>query len=94
VLQALSRAKPRLRRAGVRHVWIFGSLARGAARPDSDVDILIELDRIDDMDIFDYAAVLGEISDALPALEVDVAERNHLKPHVRGSALRDEIRVF
>lgn len=29
---------------GARDVRVFGSLARGAARPDSDIDILVRLD--------------------------------------------------
>jgi predicted nucleotidyltransferase len=33
------------RRAGVREVWLFGSLARGNATPRSDADLLIVLDR-------------------------------------------------
>ena len=32
----------------LRGVWLFGSRARGDARPDSDVDVLIVLDRGDD----------------------------------------------
>jgi predicted nucleotidyltransferase len=32
------------RRAGVREVWLFGSLARGTAMPRSDVDLLIVVD--------------------------------------------------
>ena len=33
------------RRAGVREVWLFGSLARGNATPRSDADLLIVLDQ-------------------------------------------------
>jgi predicted nucleotidyltransferase len=32
------------RRAGVREVWLFGSLARGTATPRSDADLLIVVD--------------------------------------------------
>ena len=33
------------RRAGVREVWLFGSLARASATPRSDVDLLIVVDQ-------------------------------------------------
>ncbi len=33
------------RRAGVREVWLFGSLARGNATPRSDADLLIVVDQ-------------------------------------------------
>jgi predicted nucleotidyltransferase/DNA-binding XRE family transcriptional regulator len=94
VLRELQRAAPKLRRAGIRHLSVFGSFARGEGGPESDLDILIELDGVDSLDLFDYAGIVSRISDAVPGMVVDVAERNHLKDHVRGSALRDEIRVF
>jgi predicted nucleotidyltransferase len=46
VLADLRRAVTALvaRRAGVREVWLFGSLARGNATPRSDADLLIVVD--------------------------------------------------
>lgn len=44
-LEGLARAKPELeRRFGVIRLALFGSTARGAARSDSDVDILVAFD--------------------------------------------------
>ena len=42
---AISRLKAHeaeLRRLGVQHLWLFGSTARGDARPDSDVDLFFD----------------------------------------------------
>jgi predicted nucleotidyltransferase len=44
-----------LRARGVRHAALFGSVARGEGRPDSDVDILIELEPDAEFDAFEYA---------------------------------------
>ena len=33
-----------LRERGIRHAALFGSCARGEERPDSDIDIMIEVD--------------------------------------------------
>jgi predicted nucleotidyltransferase len=33
-------------RPGIRRLWIFGSRARGTHRPDSDLDIAFEIDRL------------------------------------------------
>ena len=93
VLRTLQAAAPKLRQLGVRHLSLFGSTARGVARPDSDVDLLIELDPRQKIDLFDYAGIVGEIQKLLPQ-HVDVARRDKLKPHVTSEALRDEIHVF
>jgi predicted nucleotidyltransferase len=93
VLRALQASAEKLRRLGVRHLSIFGSTARGTARPDSDVDLLIELDARSAIDLFDYAGIVGEIQQVI-AHQVDVARRDKLKPDVVAEALRDEIRAF
>ena len=93
VIRALQASAEKLRRLGVRHLSIFGSTARGTARPDSDVDLLIDLDARREIDLFDYAGIVGEIQQVI-AHPVDVARRDKLKPDVVAEALRDEIRAF
>jgi len=61
VIRALQANGEKLRRLGVRHLSIFVSTARVAARPDSDVVLLIELDGRREIDLFDYAGIVGEI---------------------------------
>ena len=41
-LRTLRAAKPLLDRYGVARIGVFGSVARGEAGPDSDVDVLVE----------------------------------------------------
>ncbi len=43
VITILRQHEPTLRERGVLHAALFRSVARGDARPDSDVDIMIEL---------------------------------------------------
>ncbi|MBI3706686.1 MAG: nucleotidyltransferase domain-containing protein [Proteobacteria bacterium] len=92
-IRRLQRNVMSLRARGVDHLSLFGSLARGEADPQSDIDILVELDRGKVGDLLDYAGVVAAIEDAAGA-KVDVAQRHLLRPHVAPSALRDEIRVF
>jgi len=55
VLETLRNHERELRLLGVSHAAVFGSVARGEARPDSDVDVLVELDEGRPMGIFEYA---------------------------------------
>jgi hypothetical protein len=49
-----------LARAGVRRLGVYGSVARDEARPDSDVDILVEFDRTPDL--FEFAALRDRLT--------------------------------
>lgn len=48
ILALLRREAPALRAAGVRELRLFGSIARGEAGPESDVDLLARLDSTGD----------------------------------------------
>ena len=93
VVHILRSAAPHLQQLGVRHLSLFGSTARGTHRPDSDVDLLLDLDTRRSIDLFDYAGIVAEIQKLVPQ-HVDVARRDKLKSHVAPGALRDEINVF
>ena len=82
-----------LRARGVRHAALFGSVARGQARPGSDLDILVALDPEAKLGIFEYVGIKRFIA-ALFEASVDVVDRAALKPHVRPSAESDAIYAF
>jgi predicted nucleotidyltransferase len=44
ILAGLKRLEPALRARGVTHLAIFGSRSRADARPDSDLDVLVDVD--------------------------------------------------
>lgn len=92
-LAILRAHQEELHRRGVSHVSLFGSVARDQATPDSDLDIMIDIDTSVVQDVYDYAGVVGFISD-LFSIKVDVANREMLKPYVRPSAERDAIHAF
>ncbi|MGA2590504.1 MAG: nucleotidyltransferase domain-containing protein [Bryobacteraceae bacterium] len=45
LLDTLRTHESELRRLGVSHAAVFGSIARGEASVDSDIDVLVELDQ-------------------------------------------------
>ncbi|MCU1330688.1 MAG: polymerase, beta domain protein region [Bryobacterales bacterium] len=92
-LGVLQAHQPELQERGVKHVAVFGSVARGEARPDSDVDILIELDPTAPMGVFEYSDLTLFISD-LFGQSADVANRKTLRSRLRDSILRDAVDAF
>jgi hypothetical protein len=93
VLQTLHAHESELRLLGVSHAGVFGSLARGEASADSDIDVLVELDQDRPMGVFAYARLKLYINEILDGA-VDVVNRRTLKPLLRDSILRDAIQVF
>ena len=56
--EALETVDPKLISArGVRRVAVFGSVARGDSGPDSDIDIMVEIDPEARLTVFDYAGL-------------------------------------
>ena len=92
-LETLRRSEHALRGGGVKHAALFGSVARGAHRPDSDIDIMIEMDPDARITVFDYVD-LKEYIASLFNQPVDVVNRDGLKSHVRPAAVADAVYAF
>lgn len=93
IIATLKAAEPELRKRGIRHAALFGSIARGEERPDSDIDILVEFEPGEEGSIYDYVR-LKEYVAGLFGGPVDVIDRNALKPHLRAPAARDTVYAF
>lgn len=82
-----------LRAKGVLHAAIFGSVARGEARPGSDVDVMVDLDPDRRLSVFDFAGIQGDLEDLLQ-VKVDLAEAKALKRFVKEQAMSEKVDVF
>jgi predicted nucleotidyltransferase len=93
VLETLRTHESELRLHGVSHAAVFGSVARGEAGADSDIDVLVDLDEQRSMGIFEYARLKLSINELLDGAG-DVVNRRTLKPLLRDNILRDAIHAF
>ena len=92
-LAILRANEPDLRAKGVVHAAIFGSVARGEARTDSDVDVLIEIDAQRRIGLFRYASLCEDVRE-LFASPVDVVNARSIKPRLRDSILGEAVYAF
>lgn len=76
------------RENGAIRVRIFGSIARGTARPDSDLDLLIDLEP--GRHLLHLVAIKQDLEDLL-GREVHVVTEAAIGPYVREELMRDAV---
>ena len=93
VLQTLRQHEPELQAAGILHLRLFGSVARGDSSSHSDVDLIADFDRSMRLTLFDMARLEGRLSDLLGG-KVDLSPAGSMKERVRARALREAVHAF
>jgi predicted nucleotidyltransferase len=93
VRRVLSAEQAELRRRGVRHLAVFGSIARGDDRPDSDVDIAVEIEPGRPFSLIRMEDTRLYLEDTLHR-RVDLGEVNSFRPQVRAAFDRERVRIF
>lgn len=75
-------------RHGARNVRVFGSLARGEADEQSDIDLVVEFEP--GRSLLDHAALWLELQELL-GCKVDVVSYRGIKPRIRDRVLREAV---
>lgn len=78
---------PILRRYGVTKAALFGSTVRGQMQSDSDIDILVQIDK--DISLLEFVGLKIELEQALQR-NVDVVEYETIKPFLREAILKEQ----
>lgn len=77
----------------IERAYLFGSFSRGEETKDSDVDILVDLDKSAHIGLFRYVAIKLGLQDILHR-EVDLVETESLMPFARSTANKDKILIY
>ena len=88
VMQTLSMHHHDLKRLGVKSLRRFGSVARDEARPDSDIDFLVEF--VSDPSFFELIEVQYFLENLFHC-KIDLGMEESLKEHLREPVLKDVI---
>ena len=77
------------RRHHIRRLALFGSVLKGTARPDSDVDLLVEFHPDAKPSLLDLAEIEEELSTLLAGRRADVRTAEELSRYFRDEVLRE-----
>ena len=85
------KVMPVLQRQEVIKAAIFGSVARGEAKKQSDIDILVKLKK--GKTLFDFVGLKFELEEKL-GKKVDLVSYNAIKPRLKNIILKDEKIIY
>ena len=88
----LKKHQEELRHLGVRSLTLFGSVARNEAGPQSDVDLLLEVDR--PMGLFGILRIQHLIEQLLGGIEVDIVMKGSVLEELKDDILEDAVSVI
>ena len=93
IIETLCAHVAELRAAGIRHLSLFGSVARGESEPDSDIDLAAELDGDAHINLFALAGLERRLGEIL-GRRVDLIPEPVEKARLRKNIERDRRRAF
>ncbi len=82
---------PILKRYGVKRAALFGSYVRGEVRENSDIDILVEIEK--DISLLDFVGLKLEIEEVL-GRKIDLVEYCTVKPLLRERILSEQVTIL
>jgi len=92
IIETLRANRALLEKFHVKSLSVFGSVVRGEAGPDSDVDILVEFEPDADIGLIEFIRLKNELGDLL-GVSVDLGTPDALHPALKDDILREALHV-
>jgi uncharacterized protein len=92
--QQLAQISDLCRRFHIQRLSLFGSRARGDARADSDVDVMLELEPDSPPTLFDLVHFQEALSGTFGGLPVDIAFPSILRNPYRRASIEPSLRIL
>lgn len=93
IVEKLRAHQAELRAAGIVHLRLHGSVARGEASADSDVDLIADFESGRRLTLLDMVRIENRLHDLL-GVNVDLSPSNTLNESVRRRAEREAVVAF
>ena len=93
IITKLRDHAPELREAGLIHLRVFGSVARGDANANSDVDLLADFDKSKRVTLVTMGNLESRLADLL-GVRVELSSADWMREPVRKQALNEAVFVF
>jgi len=93
ILATLRKHAPELKAAGLAHLRVFGSVVRGEASSQSDIDLLADFEPSSPITLVTMGSLQSRLADLLGA-NVDLSSADWMKDPVRNEALQEAVLAF
>ena len=92
ILKLLTSHREEMSEFGVKSLSVFGSVARGEAVIESDIDLLVEFEPKVPVGLFAFARLRRRLSELL-GKEVDLVTPDAIRPEMREEIMRESLRA-
>ncbi|MFN0171124.1 MAG: nucleotidyltransferase family protein [Bryobacteraceae bacterium] len=93
VLEKLREYEPELKAAGIMRLSLFGSVARGDASSESDVDLMADFDPSRQLSLLEVVGLENRLTDIL-GVRVELTPARALKDRIRERVTREAVLAF
>jgi predicted nucleotidyltransferase len=77
----------------IRKAYLFGSAVRGELTPQSDIDILVELDSTKLIGMIEYIKIMDALEELL-GRKVDLVATDGLSPYIKSAIAREKLLIY